>query len=284
VANLLWFFADPLRWFVPALGADTPGWSPWPLYAVGWAIVVWGAARSWRRRDPTPQDALLRFVSVAFPLQVAFLFLLNRDLHHLAQATPTLAILGALALESAAASFSPPRTPRRVALVAAGAAAWLAAGVTSLASTDSVLATVQAPIVTRAGQVELVHLLRQAGVRRVWTSEYDVYGVLEVLAPDLEVRHAWGAVSRSGDRNALLAQLLAKAAGPGSDPGCYVALRPAARRIYDLFPSDETVHRAAAVAGVQVVRAAAASDPDGDWAVLWRVTSPGAASEGAAGP
>ncbi len=272
MTNLVWFLVDPLRWFVPALGADPPGWSPWPLYAAGWALVAWGAARAWRRRDPVPQDALLRFVSIAAPCQLGFLFLLNRDLHHLAQAAPTLAILGALALDSAAAGVAAPRTRARAAWAAAFSLAWVAAGVSSLVATDSVLATVRAPVITHGGQAAIVDLLRGAGVRRVWTSEYDVYGVLEVLAPEVEARHAWGAVSRSGDRNTLLARILADAAGTGEEPGHYLALRPAARRIYDLFPSEETVQRAAAAAGVRVERAGSASDREGDWAVLWCVT------------
>ena len=53
----------------------------------GGKAAVFGTALAWLRRGNSPHGALLRFMSLYTPLQIGALWLANRDLHHLAQAT-----------------------------------------------------------------------------------------------------------------------------------------------------------------------------------------------------
>ncbi|RME26051.1 MAG: hypothetical protein D6798_07485, partial [Deltaproteobacteria bacterium] len=93
LANLWFWLSEPLAFFGPAYGVDgLPGPSPWRI--AGLVLVAAGTALGWRdRHHPTPHAALLRFCSVALVLQVGLLWGVARDLHHLAQATPTFAIV-----------------------------------------------------------------------------------------------------------------------------------------------------------------------------------------------
>jgi hypothetical protein len=252
-ASLAWFFLEPLRWFAPALGARSVSWGWAAVRLLGWVVVLWGVGLAWAAR-PAAQDtqdrgeALLRWLSIAAPLQVALLWLANHDLHHLAQAVPTLALLVGLGCERVARGFTAPRSAGQAALAVVLCLPFVLAGFASGVRTRDVISTVPAPAITEHGQRALDELLEEHGVRRLWTSDYDLYGVFELRRPGMRVSHAWGAISTSRDRPALLADLLRAARG-----GHYLAVRPAAVRIYDLAPSEVEVQRAAAVAGVEAV-------------------------------
>jgi hypothetical protein len=266
-ASLAYFFLEPLRWFAPALGARPVSWGWAAARLLGWGVALWGAALAWRgrRTEPPgtdPHAAMLRWLSLAAPLQLALLWLANRDLHHLAQAAPTLALWVGLALERVAARFTRAGTAPRFALAVGLALPLMVAGFVSGVRTGSVIDSVPAPAITERGQRALEALLEEHGVRRLWTSDYDLYGVFELRQPQLELAHAWGAVSLQ--RRAVLPDLLRAARGAH-----YLAVKPAAVRIYDLAPSDAELGRAAREAGVELVLV---GQIEGEgWARLYRV-------------
>lgn len=262
LANLTYFLGNPLAWFAPALGAPAiPAGSA--LRALGFAITVVGVALEWRRRVVSPSAALLRFLSLAVPLQVGALFLANHDLHHLAQATPALAMLVALAADRVAATSARPRSALRTALTLLLVAPHVAAGWIQLHQTDEVLDALPRSTFTEAGQSELVAMLREAGAERVVTSDYEVYGMAEIRAPEIRFVHTWAAMA-APKRD--VAGVLRLAAG-----GHYLSLRPTAPMVYDWHPNRATVERTATTAGLVATQVARLADARGEWAALYRI-------------
>ena len=269
-ASLAYFFLEPLRWFAPALGAEPVSWGWAVARLCTWGVTLWGVGLAWggrprRQAARDPREALLRWLSLAVPLQLALLWLANRDLHHLAQAVPTVALLVGLGCERVAQRFTLWGSAQRAALAVVLCLPMMIAGFASVVRTPALLGTVPAPAVTERGQQALEDLLREHEVERLWTSDYDLYGVFEVRMPALELSHAWGAVSVSRDRQQLLAELMRAARG-----GHYLVVRPAAARTYDLAPDDRAVQQAAAAARV---RADLVGQLEGDgWARLYAVS------------
>ena len=95
--NLQFWLGDPLGFYRKAYGAVGGGFTPW--HAIGWCIIGLGILLGWRDRHPTPRTALLRFCTVLVIVQTGLLFWVARDLHHLAQTTPIVAILAGLSIE-----------------------------------------------------------------------------------------------------------------------------------------------------------------------------------------
>ncbi len=270
-ASLSYFLLEPLQWFPSALGAAEPGWGWAWLRCLGWSVVLAGVlvawrGRPWREAAREPQEALLRFLSLAAPLQLLLLWLANRDLHHLAQALPTMALLAGLACERLAARFAPPRSVGRWVLALGLCLPLVLPGIASVLRTPGLVAELPARAVTERGQLQLERLLEQSSVQRLWTSDYDLYGVFELRAPGIQLAHAWGAASRRRDRQALLVDLLRAAEG-----GHYLVVRASAARIYDLTPSPDQLLAAAAQAGLEVEEVGRLEDAAGVWAWLYRV-------------
>ncbi len=238
--GLLWA-ANPLGFLEVAYGVAAPGSSP--LRLAGWALVAGGGIVAWRDRHPTPREALLRFCTVFLLLQVGLLLAVARDLHHLAQATPTLAIVAGLALDSLAGTVTPPRGFARARLAALLALPWMLAGGSTLARTDAVVNRVSAPTFTASGQESLVALIRRNDVRRLVAADYELYGVLELRAPEVLVEHGWAAFAHA--RGAAAAPLLAHAAG-----GHLLVVQASAPMVYNLRASPRRLDEAAGEAGV----------------------------------
>lgn len=261
-ANLVSFLGNPLSAFAPALGADPePPLSALRVLAL--LTLAAGTWLAWRRQDPSPAAALLRFVSVLAPAQTLALFAANRDLHHLAQSTPTWAIWLGLAADRVAGEWAPPRSPLRGVLAALGVLPAVCAGVLQLRGTDAVLATAPRSTFTRAGQEELVGMLRAAGVRRLVTSDYEVYGMIEVLAPEVDTLHTWGAISRGGVDRAAIVGL--------AEGGHYLSLRPTAPMIYDWSPRPADLARVTEGTPWRATLVEQLEDREGAWATLYRV-------------
>ena len=242
--NLSLWAGNPLAFFGPAYGATTPpAWGPWRL--AGWLFVAVGAALGWRGRHPTPQDALLRFLSVYAPLQVGFLWLGARDLHHLAQAAAALAILAGLALERLVATVSPPRSIPRARDALLVSLPWLATGITATLRTPAVLDTIETPTFSAPRQAALVAFLRAHDVERVVACDYELTGLVEVLAPEIAVVHGWGAASREG--TAALPGVIEAAVG-----GHLLLVEASAPMIYNLAPSTARLREVASGEGLVV--------------------------------
>lgn len=266
-ANLGYWAGNPFAFLGPAYGADAPPtWTPWRL--IGWALLIAGAGLSWRQRHPSPQEALTRFLSVYLPIQVGLLLLVARDLHHLAQATPTLALLAGLALERLAAVTTPARSLQRARNSLLFALPWLIGGVQASRTADAALASIPSPVFSEGSQAAIVDLLRQHHVARVVDCDYELYGMLEVRAPEIRAEHAWGAASRASGKavkDELLPQLLRRAVGAH-----LLVVRPTASMSYNLAPGPARVAAAAASAGVVATEVGAL---DGDRAVLYAVSA-----------
>lgn len=273
LANLVYFFGDPRAFLHAAYGGDpVPPLSA--LRLLGYGVTVAGASLAWRDRVRTaangapalvqsPSDALLRFLSVCVPLQLAALFLANRDLHHLAQAALPLALLVGLSAERVAGLFGPPRSIARATVCALFVSPHVLAGVHQLRGTDAVLERIEGSTFTEQGQAALVGMIDASGATRVVTSDYELYGMLEVRAPRLDVVHTWGAVARGASG----ADVLRAAAG-----GWFLSVRASAPMVYNWSPDAAKVRRAAAEARVRVEAVGELRDERGrPWATLWRV-------------
>ena len=223
------------------------------------AELIGGTALAWIRREPG--DALLRFMSLAVPLQLLGLWLANRDLHHLAQASPMLAIWAALAIVRLVSVRANARSAVGAALCVALAAPWMADGALKLRRTDAVLASINVPHFLTSGQQQLAEMVEKAGTDRLHACDYDLYGMLEPLMPQVEVVHAWGDVSRRfGTREDALDDWVASAAGDH-----LLVVRRSAPMIYNLTPSPQELDERGAI---EIARL---EDEQGAWAVLYDV-------------
>jgi hypothetical protein len=237
------FFGNPLAFFGPAYGATTP--SPFsPIRLLGWIFVLRGALSGGR---------VVRILGAFLVLSTVAMLVVAREMHHLAMLTPALALWAALSLDALAKESDFRAVVVSSPLVVANALA--------LAGTSRVLATVHPPTFTTSDQAALVSLLRDNGVQRVVVSDYASYGVLDVLAPDIEVQHVWAYTSWRGTPG--LPNVLRLAAG-----AYFLVVESEAPLRYDLHPTLATLEDKARFAGVGVTRAAALP---GDRAVLYRV-------------
>lgn len=264
LANLAAFFGDPNLFWSWALHA-----APVPALSVGRSIGLLvcglGTWLAWtdRRGAPSPGDALLRFLSVLCPLQTTLLFAANRDLHHLAQSSIFWGLWAALAAVRVAALVGRPRSVVRAVLGGALCTPMVLAGTHQLLETDDVLATAPQSTFRESGQAALLDMLAVAQVERLVTSDYEVYGMVDIRAPRIEVLHTWAAFSRKVREPWRVLQI--------ARGGHYLSLRPTAPMIYNWSPSPDQVRTAAVAAGVQVTQVAELRDDDVVWASLWRV-------------
>ena len=248
--NLGRFFGNPQGWLADGWGTlPVPAFSSLRLLTLAAGLA--GALLEWKDRTRSPSAALLRFLSLFVPLQLALLFLLNHDLHHLAQATVPLALLVALGAERVAAELTQARSAMRTVVALSLVAPALAAGVEQLRSTDALVRTATSRTFTADGQQALAEMIAGAGVRRLVVTDYEMYGLLEQLAPNVEVVHAWGAVAR-GER-----QIEALRATVGPDH--YLRIRASAPLMYN-WRADDVGPRVAEL-----------SDGHANWAELYRV-------------
>lgn len=254
------FFGDPLRRLLAVYGrpdAATPGLA---LRVGGGAWLAGGLWVALRDRHATPRLALLRFTALFAALALLALWLVARDLHHLAVTTPLLAICAGLAADALAGLRAPPRSARRTAWALALVAPLVLDGALRQRATGPLLAAVPVPTFPASGQADLVGLLTRNGVQRLVTADYEIAGVPELLLPGVAVQHAWPAVARHGA--AALPGILAAAEG-----GHLLVLRASQPFIYNLRPGEGALVEAAGPA--RAVRRVDALP--GDAAVLYAV-------------
>ncbi|MEC7241669.1 MAG: hypothetical protein VXW32_10565 [Myxococcota bacterium] len=258
----LWsFLSTPFPWLEGAYQTETPSAGP-PWRSLALLIPLTGSVLAWRDRSESRPRALLRFMSLFVPLQVLLIWLSNKDLHHLAQAAVPMAIWVGLATDRLCALITPPRSPKRAFYSLLLSVPWLLGGSTALQKTDEALATTPIHTFTQSGQTELTDWLRSHRVNRLWTTDYDLSGMLEVHLPGVHISHAWGDVSRRGQE--ALPDLL-KAAKEGH----YLTVRPSAPMIYNLRPSADQLDEIAAELGIEIEPVAALHDARGSWAELY---------------
>lgn len=250
--NLFAWAISPLPFFARAYGATgAPAVSIGRI--IGWGLLFAGVGFAWVDRHPTPRQALLRLTSLTLLLQVGLLWLVARDLHHLAMAEPTLALVVGLSTAELAARFGPQRSFVVTAVAALLCAPWAISGIDTLRRTDPVLSTISVPTFTAAGQAALVEMVRGAGVERLTLCNYEAMGVFELMIPEIAVQNAWGAASRA--EADLLPHLLRVAVG-----GHLLIVRSSAPMIYDRHPRAADLRRAAESEGLTVEPVAALPD------------------------
>ena len=241
LGNVLSWAGDPLGFLARAYSVEGGGWSPWRV--VGWLLLGGGAALAWRDRHPTPRLALHRLCTLFLIFQVGLLLLVARDLHHLAQAAPTLAIVAGLSIDALAGLRAPPGGPARARLALLLALPWMVDGARTLWRTDPLIERIEVPTFTRSGQAALLRLVRDAGVERLVVADYETYGVFETLAPELQVEHAWPLVAR--EHKAATPAVLRHAAG------AHLLLPQAsAPMVYNLRTNAAALGEAAAAEGL----------------------------------
>ena len=262
-ASLWSFFSTPFQWFEGAYQTSpTQVGLPWRSLAL--LIPLAGSILAWRDEAESKPRALLRFMSLFVPLQILLIWLSNKDLHHLAQASVPMAIWIGLATDRLCALFTPPRSPRRAIFSLLFCLPWIAGGSQSLRATDPTLNTTPVHTFTRSGQAELAEWLNAHSVRELWASDYDLSGMLEIHLPHTSVSHGWGDVSRRG-REAL-PDLLQAAQG-----GHFVTVRPSAPMIYNLRPSEEELLTLSKSLGLHLEQVDTLQDEQGSWAELYLV-------------
>ncbi len=264
--NVPRFLGNPLGFFHDAYGA--PAGPPLSvLRNLGWMVLVAGTGLEWARPIKNKQSALLRFLSIATPLQLGFLTLLNRDLHHLAQCTIYLTIWGCLAAERLAATITPPRGVGRAIFALLLVGPTLVAGARQLIHTDSALRSIHTPSFTRGGQRALARMVTASGARRLVTSDYEVYGALELGLPEVELIHTWAAFTTRTADQPPGAAALRRAEGAH-----YLSVLASAPLIYNWRPDPREVQRIAASEGLEAVQVARMTQGADTLAVLYRIT------------
>lgn len=255
-AGNVWRWAvAPLDFFSVAYGAPVVRPGVW-LAGAGWLgwLVTW--LHAWWRESGTAWA--LRWSGVALLLQLAALGLVARDLHHLAQAAPVAA--AAVGLAVAHAWHSLPGRLRGGALLLG--ALPLAAGVAQLSATDAIVEQIPVPTFSASAQQELVDWLHDQEVERVVLCDYEAMGVIDVLAPEVEVVQLWALASRRYSEDdvmdAFLDDVLREARG-----GHLLLLRASAPMIYNLRTTEQQLARRAAELDLQIALAAELPARDG---------------------
>jgi hypothetical protein len=255
-AGNIWRWAvAPLDFFSVAYSAPTVRPGMW-LAGAGWLGWLGAWLHAWARESRTAWA--LRWTGLALLAQLGALGLVARDLHHLAQAAPVAAAAVGLAVAHA---WERLRGPARGASLLLGAFP-VAAGVSQLAATDTVVEQIPVPTFSASAQRELVDWLRAQDIERVVLCDYEAMGVIDVLAPELEVVQLWALASRRFSEDdvmdAFLEDVLSEARG-----GHLLLLRASAPMIYNLRTTEQQLAREAAVLGLQIELAAELPARDG---------------------
>ena len=259
-STMIWFLGNPLAWFQAAYEGN-PEPAVGGLRLTGYGLLLGGTLMAWVRRRTDRSDALLRFMSILVPLQLAGLWLANRDLHHLAQATPMLAIWFGLAAVRVVSVRANPKSLLGGALCVALALPWAVDGALKLRRTDAVLASINVPHFLTSGQQQLTEMVARNAVEELHACDYDLYGMLEPLMPEVRIVHSWGDVSRRfTKRQAALSDWVDASRGHH-----LLVVRRSAPMIYNLTPKPEEL---AKLGAVEVDRL---EDDEGAWAVLYEV-------------
>jgi hypothetical protein len=238
VSALVSYFGDSSSFLSAAWGAEAP--KPFsPLRLLGWILVIGGSGIAWKDRHGSPRLALTRFCSMFLVLQVSLIWLVARDLHHLAVTTPTLMILAGLSLEHIAGMVTPPKSMARWVWVSLLVLPWVVSGVQSIQMTDDVLLSIERPTVSKKGQTELVTLLQKNNVRKVVTMDYESAGSLDLLLPNVQFSHAWVRIAQK--RTDVLPALISQACGHHM-----LVITQAPSWIYNLKPRESDLEQAAA--------------------------------------
>ena len=125
---------------------------------------------------------------------------ITKDLHHLAMMLPILAIGVEKTMQ---------KDSKRI-QIALLSILTIGYGI-HIIQADTQLNSIITPTFNRSKQTELVQKLQVNNVEELITMDYEIYGVIEMLDPQINVIHAWGAISHEGYD--VLPQILKRAKG-----------------------------------------------------------------------
>ena len=227
--NNLWLWLlDPLPFIQQAY--KVPNISPhWLLKGSGLLMTL---GLFWRKRN----NRMLRFLGTITLTQILVLSFIAKDLHHLAMATPLFwLLLVFLWKENVDLGWK----------LSIYILPFLGGNAQILLDSPTHLSAVQTPSFSAESQQNIVNLLRQHQVQQLLTMDYEIYGVLEALSPEIAVTHGWGAISH--ERGKALPKLLQEAEG-----GHLVVLRSSSGMIYNLRPSTQKLAQLAQPLGLKI--------------------------------
>lgn len=186
-SNVWLWLLDPLPFFSRAYGVAPTLWHGWGRL-LGYLLTLWILIRT-----SIPDTA--RWLSV-WGSQVLVLAVVAQDLHHLAIATPLLWLCIVYIWNHT--------QQKSLKFLAIGG--FLLGNVWILLDTPKQINQVSTPTFSESRQTELIHMLQTHDVTRLITMDYEIFGVIEVLAPAIQVTHAWPSISI--ERWAVLPNLL----------------------------------------------------------------------------
>jgi hypothetical protein len=186
----------------------------------------------WRKRN----SKILMILGVITLAQILILSFIAKDLHHLAMATPSFYLLLVfLWKENIDLGWK----------LSICILPFLGGNVQVLLDSSRHLSAVKTPSFSVESQQKIATLLQKNQVQTLLTMDYEIYGVLEVLSPEISVTHSWGAISH--ERMKALPQLLQESKG-----GHLLVLRSSSGMIYNLRPSTKSLEQLAKPLGLNI--------------------------------
>ena len=220
--NLLLWFGSPVLFYEHIYKLSTPvllgGWIRIPfLFLLGCTIPFLKNSKE------------LLFCAFVLTAQIIVVAVAAKDLHHFAMLVPIYAIVLGLLAEALwkkkawmLLMFAP---------IAAGSAL-------DVIQSDKLLKQISTPTFRYSDQQNMLQLLKKHNVQKMVTMDYEIYGLVEYLAPQIQVIHGWGAISHK--RRKALPGLLKAAKG-----GHLLVLSSSMPMIYNLRPDSLQLERAA---------------------------------------
>ena len=223
---LLWLF-DPLTFFTRAYGVHNIQWHGWGTL-IGYILTLIALI--------TVRSKAVWGLVAIISIQVLILSIVAQDLHHLVIATPFLWYVLVRVLNDSTVNalmkwciFS----------------SFIFSHLWVLRDSPKVIDAVETPTFNQRHQQGLVEILNKHQVTHLTTRDYEVFGVVEVLMPDVQVTHAWPSISTK--RWAALPQIFQDAA-----PGHLIVLNSSMPMIYNLQPSVKRLTETATQYGYRI--------------------------------
>lgn len=178
----------------------------------------------------------IRLLGILCLSQALILSFIAKDLHHLVIGTPLFWLFWVeIWRHNADLGWK----------LAFGIAPFFLGNIQVLIDSPSVISAVQTPSFSEESQEHLVDILRQNEVQKLVTMDYEIYGVLEALTPDINILHGWGAISH--ERRKALPELLKQANG-----GHLLVLKASSGMIYNLQPTAHQLKIEAKKLGLKI--------------------------------
>lgn len=238
--NVWIWLGDPLQFFEQAYGASKIKWHGWGRM-IGY--LIFGGALF------TIRNKTLWSLTGTLIIQIMVLAWVAQDLHHIVIATPLLWYTIVRVSQEAKLSNM---------LFMVMTAGILGSNIWMLWDAHTIIESVKTPTFSESRQQQLVDLLNKHEVSNLVTMDYEVFGVLEVRSPSLNVLHTWPQIST--ERWDALPSILE--ANSGSH---LLVLDASMSMTYNLQPSEQRLNKVAKDVGISIKHV---GEVDGMWLYL----------------